>query len=100
MKIEAYTPKPPALWSLVDTWKNGKVTTLPAQSREEAVAAQSRVSLRGDLMQRLELRYAPGGTFVLWDNAWPQDTPLDILSMPDELAPEFRINMLCGYFRR
>lgn len=74
MKTEAYIPKPPALWSLVVTWKNGKVTTLPAQSREEAFAAQSRVSLRGALMQRLELRYAPGEcTLVLWDSSWPQE---------------------------
>ena len=71
----------PAEFFLVLTWKTGHEILWPAATRHDAIQCRHKISLRTDLMQRLEVRthdQTEGGE-PLWDADWDAATRNDVL---------------------
>lgn len=83
----------PAPWELRLTWKNGKTTVWPARTRHGAVAAQRHISLRTDLMQRIEV-VGDDTAHTLWDESWPRARWGDLLDFPAEIGPDIMKAMM------
>ena len=62
----------PATFDIVFMWKNGVQTRWGGRTPAEAVECMDKISLRPDLMQRVEVREggADSGQ-ALWDADWP-----------------------------
>lgn len=85
-EIECVEPTP---WALRLTWQNGATLRWPAASRAEAVAQQAKISLRPDLMARIEIETPDGALQALWDVRWPSASYTDLLAFPEDLSPGF-----------
>jgi len=80
-------------WELVLTWKAGHQTRFPAATRGHALQQQTKISLRPELHQRLEV-VSNDLAQALWDVSWPCSEPSHILNLPPDLLPEFREKLL------
>lgn len=83
----------PAPWELALTWAHGRETLWPARTRQEALAAQEKISLRPTLMARIEVR---SGTYteVLWDSSWPRENYGDLTALPEDISGHFTDTLL------
>lgn len=76
-------------WELVLTWANGPRTCFPADTREEAIAAQRHIPLRPTLMSRIAVVNHDGYEEALYDSRWPRETYGDLRGFPPDISPRF-----------